>query len=148
MAKLLIIHGPNLNLLGNREPNVYGDQTLTDINRELIAHAETLGHQLQIEQSNAEHTIVDTIHNAKQQGIDLIIINAGAYTHTSIAIRDALLATKIPFIEAHLSNIFARERFRHHSYLSDIAMGVICGFYADSYHLALIAADNCLRHSN
>ncbi len=148
MAKILIIHGPNLNLLGAREPSVYGQKTLAEIDRDLLAHAERLGHQLQITQANAEHTIIDTVHNAKLQDIDFIIINAGAYTHTSIAIRDAFLATSIPFIEVHLSNIFAREQFRHHSYLSDIAKGVICGFYADSYHLALTAADHCLRDSN
>ena len=140
MANLLVLHGPNLNLLGTREPEVYGGQTLDLINQRLIDHAEASGHRLKALQSNAEHVLIDTIHNAVSDGVDFIIINPGAFTHTSIALRDALLGVSIPFIEVHLSNVHAREEFRHYSYFSDIAEGVICGFGAKSYDFALDAA--------
>ena len=140
MANLLVLHGPNLNLLGTREPEVYGGQTLDLINQRLIDHAESSGHRLKALQSNAEHALIDTIHNAVSDGVDFIIINPGAFTQTSIALRDALLGVSIPFIEVHLSNVHAREEFRHYSYFSDIAEGVICGFGAKSYDFALDAA--------
>ena len=144
MAKITILNGPNLNLLGKREPGHYGNKTLKNIEELVTLKATTLKHQLEFYQSNAEHELVEHIHNAYQNGVDFIIINPAAYTHTSIAIRDALLATKIPFIEVHLSNIHAREAFRTHSYFSDIAVGVICGLGADGYELALQAAHQIL----
>lgn len=140
MANLLLLHGPNLNLLGTREPEVYGGQTLELINHRLIDIADAAGHSLKALQSNAEHELIDSIHNAVSEGVDFIIINPGAFTHTSIALRDALLGVSIPFIEVHLSNVHAREEFRHYSYFSDIAEGVICGFGAKSYDFALDAA--------
>jgi len=140
MANLLLLHGPNLNLLGTREPEVYGGQTLELINQRLIDIADAAGHSLKALQSNAEHELIDSIHNAISEGVDFIIINPGAFTHTSIALRDALLGVSIPFIEVHLSNVHAREEFRHYSYFSDIAEGVICGFGAKSYDFALDAA--------
>jgi 3-dehydroquinate dehydratase-2 len=140
MANLLLLHGPNLNLLGTREPEVYGGQTLELINQRLIDIADAEGHSLKALQSNAEHELIDSIHNAVSGGVDFIIINPGAFTHTSIALRDALLGVSIPFIEVHLSNVHAREEFRHYSYFSDIAEGVICGFGAKSYDFALDAA--------
>jgi 3-dehydroquinate dehydratase-2 len=140
MANLLLLHGPNLNLLGTREPEVYGGQTLELINQRLIDIADAAGHSLKVLQSNAEHELIDSIHNAVSEGVDFIIINPGAFTHTSIALRDALLGVSIPFIEVHLSNVHAREEFRHYSYFSDIAEGVICGFGAKSYDFALDAA--------
>lgn len=140
MANLLLLHGPNLNLLGTREPEVYGGQTLELINHRLIDIADAAGHSLKALQSNAEHELIDSIHNAVSEGVDFIIINPGAFTHTSIALRDALLGVIIPFIEVHLSNVHAREEFRHYSYFSDIAEGVICGFGAKSYDFALDAA--------
>ncbi len=140
MANILVLNGPNLNLLGVREPGVYGKQTLRDIEDILGLRARENGHVIAFLQSNAEHELIDRIHSGYQQGVDFILINPGALTHTSIALRDALLATKIPFIEVHLSNIHARESFRHHSYLSDIAKGVICGLGALGYELALQAA--------
>jgi 3-dehydroquinate dehydratase-2 len=140
MASILVVHGPNLNLLGSREPEVYGSTTLDDINRSLTDTALNTGHHLLTMQSNAEYEIIERIHEASHEGINFIIINPGAFTHTSVAIRDALLGVNIPFIEVHLSNIFARESFRHHSYLSDIAEGVISGLGTDSYSLALQAA--------
>lgn len=140
MASILVVHGPNLNLLGSREPEVYGATTLDDINHSLTDTALNAGHHLLTMQSNAEYEIIERIHEASHEGINFIIINPGAFTHTSIAIRDALLGVSIPFIEVHLSNIFARESFRHHSYLSDIAEGVISGLGTDSYSLALQAA--------
>ena len=144
MAKLLILNGPNLNLLGNREPAVYGSLTLDDIRRNCEALAQTLGHELLFFQSNAEHELVERIQQAYREQVDFIVINPAAYTHTSIALRDALLAVGIPFIEVHLSNVFAREPFRHHSYLADIAVGVISGLGAQGYELALQAADRRL----
>jgi 3-dehydroquinate dehydratase-2 len=140
MAKILVLHGPNLNLLGTREPEHYGADTLDAINQNLVALAEADNHQLSHFQSNAEHELVNTIHTARNDGTDFIIINPAAFTHTSVALRDALSAVAIPFIEVHLSNVHAREEFRQHSMLSDIAKGVICGLGAQGYALALQAA--------
>ena len=134
---ILVIHGPNLNLLGQREPEVYGYLTLVDINQKLIDEAKSAGVMLDTFQSNWEGAIVDRIHQAKQDGVQYIIINPAALTHTSVALRDALLGVAIPFIEVHLSNVHAREAFRHHSYLSDKAIGVICGLGAKGYSTAL-----------
>jgi 3-dehydroquinate dehydratase-2 len=141
---ILVLHGPNLNLLGKREPNLYGNITLDAINLLLIEEASSLGVTLATLQSNHEGVLVDAIHEAwgKHQGI---VINAGAYTHTSIAIRDALLGVKIPAVEVHLSNIYQRESFRHHSYIAPVAVGQISGFGADSYKLGLIAIVNYLQ---
>jgi 3-dehydroquinate dehydratase-2 len=146
MSTILIINGPNLNLLGTRETNIYGNQSLDDIMRKLTADANKIGHKLQHFQSNAEHELVEQIQKS-QDKVDFIIINPAAFTHTSVALRDALLAVKIPFIEVHLSNTEAREDFRTKSYLSDIAIGKISGFGALSYSLALIAADKQLTLS-
>jgi len=147
MPHILIIHGPNLNMLGTREPEVYGTDTLADIDLQLTQLAEQKGITLQTFQSNSEGDIVSRIQQAAGQ-IDFIIINPAAYTHTSVAIRDAFLATRIPFIEVHLSNVYAREEFRQHSYLSDIATGVISGFAINSYRLALEAASiHCQQSS-
>ena len=140
MARLLLLHGPNLNLLGSREPEVYGRDTLAQIDAGLAERARAAGHELASFQSNAEHALVDRIQAAREDGTAFILINPAAFTHTSVALRDALLAVAIPYIELHLSNPHAREPFRHHSYLSDKALGVICGFGADSYRLALDAA--------
>ena len=136
---VLVLNGPNLNMLGKREPTIYGYQTLTAIMTELADQAKSDNIALQHFQSNAEHELIDTIHQAFKK-VDFIIINPGAFTHTSVAIRDAMLAIAIPFIEVHLSNIHAREAFRKHSYLSDIATGVICGLGSQGYHFALSAA--------
>lgn len=140
MASILIINGPNLNLLGEREPEIYGSQTLADINEILREQADAAGYDIAFLQSNAEHEIVNRIHLAKQEAVDFIILNPGAFTHTSIALRDAMLGVEIPFIEVHLSNVHAREEFRKHSYLSDIATGCIVGLKAQGYELALQAA--------
>lgn len=140
MAKILVLHGPNLNLLGTREPQIYGHKTLAGINQGLVERAQAAGHELVWFQSNAEHELIGRMHQAHVDQIALILCNAGAFTHTSIALRDAFAAVAIPFIEVHLSNVFAREPFRHHSYLSDLAIGVICGFGSASYDLALDAA--------
>lgn len=140
MAKILVLHGPNLNLLGTREPQVYGRTTLAEIDAQLVADAGAAGHELTTLQSNAEHVLVDRVQAAAGDGSAFILINPGAFSHTSIALRDAFAAVAIPFIELHLSNVHARETFRHHSYFSDIAVGVIAGFGADSYRLALSAA--------
>jgi 3-dehydroquinate dehydratase-2 len=140
VANFLLINGPNLNLLGTREPERYGADTLSLIEARLQAEAAVLGHALVTFQSNHEGVLVDRIQQARLEGIDRIIINPGAYTHTSVALRDALLAVQIPFVEVHLSNIHAREAFRHHSYLSDIAAGVLVGFGAYGYTLALQAS--------
>lgn len=147
MASILVLNGPNLNMLGVREPEVYGRQTLNDITDQLAREATARGHSLSAFQSNAEHELIDRIHAAFRDGTDFIVINPGAYTHTSIAIRDAFQATRIPFIEVHLSNIHAREPFRKHSYLSDIAKGVICGLGAPGYSLALQAAIHILEQA-
>ena len=136
-STILVIHGPNLNLLGKREPEVYGHLTLEDINQKLIAQAQNSSLSLDNFQSNWEGAIVDRIHQAQQDGVQFIIINPAALTHTSVAVRDALLGVAIPFIEVHLSNVHAREAFRHHSYLSDKAVGVICGLGAQGYAAAL-----------
>lgn len=144
MATILVLHGPNLNLLGSREPQRYGQDTLDTINQRLQAQAT--GHQLLTQQSNAEHELVECIHAARQQQVDVIIFNPAAFTHTSVALRDALLAVEIPFIEVHLSNVHAREPFRQHSYFSDIASGVISGLGAQGYELALQAALKQLHH--
>ena len=140
MAKLLVLHGPNLNLLGTREPEVYGHATLADIDRSLAAQAQAAGHRLDCFQSNAEHALVGRIQAARTDGTAFILINPAAFTHTSVAIRDALAGVALPFIEIHLSNPHSREPFRHTSYLSDKAVGVVCGFGADSYRYALDAA--------
>jgi 3-dehydroquinate dehydratase-2 len=140
MATILVIHGPNLNLLGTREPDLYGNKSLEEINQGLMNACKEKKHQLLALQSNSEHTLIDRIHTAKKEGVQFIIINPAAFTHTSIALRDALLGTGIPFIEVHLSNIHGREEFRQSSYFSDIATGVICGFGSLSYELALNAA--------
>jgi 3-dehydroquinate dehydratase-2 len=139
MAQLLILHGPNLNLLGTREPEVYGTTTLAEINTGLEQEAARLGHRVAFFQSNAEHALVERIHAARDEGVEFILINPGAFTHTSIALRDALLGVAIPFIEVHLSNVFAREPFRQTSYLSDAAVGVISGLGAQGYRLAMQA---------
>ncbi len=157
MATLLVLHGPNLNLLGGREPQHYGHTSLAVINARLESQAQAAGHTLLCFQSNAEHDLVERIHAAQgsasvaggtmpgataaqQEAVAFIIINPAAFTHTSVALRDALSAVKIPFIEVHLSNVHAREAFRHHSYFSDLAVGVISGFGPQSYELALQAA--------
>jgi len=140
MSNILVIHGPNLNLLGLREPGLYGVDTLDSINQELSDLASENTVQLSTFQSNHEGQIVDRIHQARQQKIDFIVINPAAFTHTSVAVRDAFLGCNIPFIEVHLSNVHAREEFRQHSFLSDIAVGVISGLGKDSYLLALHAA--------
>ena len=140
MTNILVIHGPNLNLLGTREPELYGADTLADIDRELAQMAQQGQVRLESFQSNNEGEIVGRIQQAATQDTDIVIINPAAFTHTSIAIRDAFLATRIPFIEVHLSNVYAREEFRSHSYLSDVAVGVISGFGKNSYRLAFEAA--------
>ena len=145
MASLLLINGPNLNLLGSREPGVYGETNLADVESRLTSLAQEQGHELKCFQSNAEHEIVDRIQQAANDKSDFILLNPGAFTHTSIAIRDALLAVSIPFIEIHLSNVFAREEFRHNSYFSDIAAGCLFGLGAYGYELALKAATQQLE---
>ena len=137
MAHLLVLHGPNLDLLGTREPDVYGQTTLSQINDDLRNRAETAGHDLRDLQSNAEHVLIERVHAARTDGTAFILINPAAFTHTSVALRDALAAVAIPFIEIHLSNPHAREAFRRQSYFSDLAVGVVCGFGADSYRYAL-----------
>jgi 3-dehydroquinate dehydratase II len=142
-GKILVLHGPNLNLLGTREPDIYGSVTLAEINQRLDAHARAAGASVRCVQSNAESTLIDEVQAARAAGVGFILINAGGLTHTSVALRDALAAVAIPFIEVHLSNIHAREAFRSHSYLAPLAVGMICGFGAQSYELALQAA---LKH--
>ncbi len=143
MKSILVLHGPNLNLLGTREPEVYGTGTLADIDGQLGKIAATHAASLASFQTNTEGELIDRIHRAKPDGVGFIVINPGAFTHTSIALRDALLAVNIPFIEVHLSNVHAREPFRKHSYLSDKAMGVICGLGAQGYEFAVTVA---LKH--
>ena len=145
MSELLVLNGPNLNLLGEREPELYGTTTLEDINARLQRLAEAQGHQIQCFQSNAEHQLVERVQQAAAQGVAFIILNPAAFTHTSIALRDALAASRIPFIEVHLSNVFAREPFRRQSYFSEIAEGVIAGLGPQGYELALAAAIERLR---
>jgi 3-dehydroquinate dehydratase-2 len=140
VAKILVLHGPNLNLLGSREPELYGRTTLTEIDANLAAIAARSGHDLVAFQSNCEGALIDRLHEAAGDGTAFVVINPGALTHTSIALRDALLALAIPFVEVHLSNIHAREPFRRHSYLADLAVGVVAGFGADSYRFGLAAA--------
>jgi 3-dehydroquinate dehydratase-2 len=140
MARILLLNGPNLNLLGTREPSLYGTATLQDIETKLKDLSVAQGHELIAWQSNAEHELIGRIQAAKREAIGFVIINPGAFTHTSIALRDAFLSVGVPFIEIHLSNVFAREAFRHHSYLSDIAVGCIYGLGPIGYELALQAA--------
>ena len=135
--RILLLNGPNLNLLGTREPEVYGSETLADIETRLIDTADANGALVTCIQSNAEHELVDAVHQAKLLDVGFIVINPGAFTHTSIALRDALLGVAIPFIEVHLSNVHAREEFRHHSYLSDVAVGVVAGLGSKGYDFAL-----------
>lgn len=148
MSKLLLLHGPNLNLLGTRESDHYGADTLDAINTKLGIQAKQAGHDLFVFQSNAEHELIERIHQVQADKTDFILFNPAAFTHTSIALRDALLAVAIPFIEIHLSNVYRRESFRHHSFFSDIALGVICGFGIKSYELAFTAALNYLYKNN
>jgi 3-dehydroquinate dehydratase-2 len=145
-ARILVLHGPNLNLLGTREPEVYGRTTLADIHAMMEARARADGVQIESFQSNSEGGLIDRVQAAGAEGIEFIIINPGGYTHSSVALRDALAAVRIPFIEVHLSNIHARESFRKHSYFSDLAVGVICGLGAQGYALAIEAALNRLRN--
>jgi 3-dehydroquinate dehydratase-2 len=143
MPKLLVLNGPNLNLLGTREPEIYGSATLAEIDADLAERAATAGHGLESFQSNAEHVLVERVQAARDDGTAFILLNPAAFTHTSVALRDALAAVAIPFIEVHLSNPHAREPFRRTSYFSDLAVGVVAGFGALSYGLALAAA---IRH--
>lgn len=145
MPQILILHGPNLNMLGTREPELYGTETLADINVRLKEIAENSSVTVDCFQSNAEHLLIERIHQAKQAATDFIIINPAAFTHTSVAIRDAILAVNIPFIEVHLSNVHSRETFRHHSYFSDVALGVICGLGSTGYDFALHKAIEILK---
>ena len=140
MSKILVLHGPNLNLLGEREPGIYGSTTLAEIDGGLRERADAAGHRLESLQSNAEHELVERIQAARQDGTAFILFNPAAFTHTSAALRDALAAVRIPFIEVHLSNPHTREPFRRQSYFSDLAVGVVAGFGADSYRYALEAA--------
>ena len=140
MANILLLNGPNLNLLGTRQPAIYGHKTLEEITAELQKLAKTRGHELRFAQSNEEATLLNLIHEALEQGVDFILINPGAFAHTSIALRDAFSGTAIPFIEIHISNIHQRESFRHHSYLAEIAIGTICGLGTYGYELGLLAA--------
>jgi 3-dehydroquinate dehydratase-2 len=144
MSKILLLNGPNLNLLGSREPDVYGYDTLDQVVDGASAYAKSLGHELVHMQSNAEHELINRLHAAKQENIQFIVINPGAFTHTSIALRDAFLGVAIPFIEIHISNVFAREEFRQISYLSDVAVGIISGMGIHGYQLAISAAHNQL----
>lgn len=145
MAEILVINGPNLNLLGKREPEHYGRVSLDEINQQLSEQAKASGHRLSVFQSNAEHELVERVHQAIEQKVAFIILNPAAYTHSSVALRDALAAAHIPFIEVHLSNIHAREEFRRHSYFSDLSQGVISGLGAHGYELALAAAMRQLK---
>ncbi len=135
--KLLLVNGPNLNLLGTREPEVYGSTTLADVEQAAVAQASAVGASLASFQSNHEGALIDRIHAARSEGVDAIVINPGGLTHTSVALRDALAGVAIPFVEVHVSNIHKREEFRHHSYLSGIAVGVICGLGVDGYRVAI-----------
>jgi 3-dehydroquinate dehydratase-2 len=146
MAELLALNGPNLNLLGRREPQYYGTTRLEEIDERLAQLAQAAGHRLQSFQSNAEHELVGRVHRAMDEGVAFLLLNPAAFTHTSVALRDAVAASRIPFIEIHLSNIYAREPFRHHSYFSDLAVGVISGLGAQGYELALQAAIQHLQN--
>jgi 3-dehydroquinate dehydratase-2 len=145
VAKILVLHGPNLNLLGTREPQIYGHATLAQIDADLAAQGVGQGHDVESFQSNAEHELIERAQRARNDGTTFILINPGGFTHTSVALRDALAAAEIPFIEVHLSNIHAREPFRHHSYFSDLAVGLVCGLGPIGYSLALTAAIARLR---
>ncbi len=136
-TRILVLHGPNLNLLGTREPNIYGRETLADINRRLVQAGRKAGAEVQCFQHNVEGELVSRVHQARADKVGFIVINPAGYTHTSVALRDALSAVAIPFIEVHLSNVHAREAFRHHSYFSELAVGVICGLGSQGYDLAL-----------
>ena len=140
MAKILALHGPNLNLLGHREPHIYGSDTLDDINHRCETLCADVGHEFSSMQSNAEADFINRLHEARTDGTEFMVVNFGGFTHTSIAIRDAILAAEIPFIEVHLSNLHSREAYRHHSYFADIAIGSIVGLGAQGYELALQAA--------
>ena len=140
MAKILVLHGPNLNLLGTREPQIYGHATLAQIDADLAAQGAGRGHDVESFQSNAEHELIERAHRARNDGTAFMLINPGGFTHTSVALRDALAAAAVPFIEVHLSNIHAREPFRRHSYFSDLAVGLVCGLGPIGYSLALSAA--------
>ncbi len=146
MATILVLHGPNLNMLGKREPEVYGSETLADINARLNFSCIEAGQHLQHLQSNAEYELIDRLHDARNEGVNFIIFNPAAFTHTSIALRDAILASDIPFIEVHISNVHKREEFRHKSYFSDIAIGTITGLGSMGYDLALQAALHHLKN--
>ncbi|MBT7679003.1 MAG: type II 3-dehydroquinate dehydratase [Gammaproteobacteria bacterium] len=146
MASILALHGPNLNLLGSREPHIYGSDTLGDINQRLASQCADAGHQFDSLQSNAEDELIERLHAARKDGTSYMIVNFGGFTHTSIAIRDAILASEIPFIEVHLSNLYKREEYRHKSYFSDIAVGCVIGLGAQGYELALQAA--CRKLAN
>jgi 3-dehydroquinate dehydratase-2 len=148
MAQILLLHGANLNLLGTREPTIYGATTINQINEQLATKAHQQGYTLDYLQSNHEGILIDRIQAAAHDGTQYIIINPAAFTHTSVAMRDAILAIKIPFIEVHLSNVHARETFRHHSYFSDVAIGVICGLGAQGYDFALQYVLHALKNSN
>ncbi|HEY9033195.1 MAG TPA: type II 3-dehydroquinate dehydratase [Pseudomonadales bacterium] len=148
MPAILVLHGPNLNLLGSREPGLYGRQTLAAINASLQQQAEAAGFGFRCLQSNAEHVLIEAVHQTAADDTAFMLLNPAAFTHTSVALRDAILAVQLPFIEVHLSNVHAREPFRQHSYFSDIAVGVISGLAADSYTLAMQAAINHLNHHN
>ncbi len=147
MAKILVLHGPNLNLLGSREQQFYGATSLNQINDRITRIAAEAGHELVAKQSNAEHELVEWVHAAVGEGISFIVINPAAYTHTSVALRDAMLAVDIPFVEVHLSNIYHREEFRHHSYFSDIAEGVISGLGGEGYEFGIRAAITHIENS-
>lgn len=145
MSQVLVLNGPNLNLLGSREPEKYGKLTLADIEQSLIQQAQQLGLSVSFFQSNSEGALVDRVHQARSEGTGIAIINPAGYTHTSVALRDAFLGVSLPLIEVHLSNIYQREPFRHHSYFSDIAVGTLAGFGAPGYNMALSAAATYLN---
>lgn len=145
MSDILVLHGPNLNMLGVREPETYGSTTLADINQQLMQQAKSAGYSCQTFQSNSEAALIDAIHQAFNDKVRFIIMNPAAFTHTSVALRDAILAANIPFIEVHLSNVFKRESFRQHSYFSDIAQGVICGLGHHGYSHAMLSAIDFLN---
>ena len=147
MATILVLHGPNLNLLGEREPEIYGSTTLNDINQNLQQLARDRGHHLLYVQSNAEYELVERVQDARHEGVNFILINPAAFTHTSVALRDALAAVQIPFIEIHISNPHAREDFRKHSYFSDLAQGVVCGLGPQGYEVGLQAALRYIEQS-
>jgi 3-dehydroquinate dehydratase-2 len=147
MSSFLLLNGPNLNLLGSREPEIYGATRLSDIEARCVELASELGHTLICFQSNAEHELIDRVHQASVDGVDFIILNPGGFTHTSVALRDAFLAVQIPFVELHLSNTFAREEFRHNSYFSDIATSCLFGFGAYGYELAVQAGSHFVANA-